>query len=93
MLVAISDNGIINRPINLEINEVYKADQITDSALKLISGYAETNKKILTLEVNARFHIITMDRIASYLKKLHKPKPHAEKVVEKKANDIEGPAV
>lgn len=42
VLVAISDSGIINRAKNTVINEVHKADQITESVGKIIN-----DKKIM----------------------------------------------
>lgn len=74
VLVAISDSGIINRAKNFEINEVHKADQITENAIKLISRYARTNKNILTLKANYYFANSTMDKILNYLINSHKPK-------------------
>jgi Zn finger protein HypA/HybF involved in hydrogenase expression len=73
ILVAISDSGIINRPKNSNISEVYKADQITDEINSIISSYAGTNKNILTLKVNYHFSNTSMDKITRYLTQTHKP--------------------
>ena len=74
VLVAISDSGIINRAKNTEIPEVHKADQITEKITDLLSNYAGTNKKILTLKVNYRFADSSMEKITNYLLQAHKPK-------------------
>lgn len=73
ILVAISDSGIINRPKNSDISEVYKADQITDEVNSIISSYAGTNKNILTLKVNYNFADTSMKKITRYLLQTHKP--------------------
>ncbi len=73
ILVAISDSGIINRPKNSDISEVYKSDQITDKINSIISSYAGTNKNILTLKVNYHFSDTSMEKIARYLTQTHKP--------------------
>ncbi len=83
VLVAISDSGIINRAKNTEINEVHKADQITENVGKIIAGYAGTNKKILSLKVNYTFLDATMGKISDYLLRSHKP----QIINDKKNND------
>lgn len=90
ILVAISDSGIINRPTNLDTSGVFKADQITDKVNSIISSYAGTNKKILTLKVNYHFADITMDKITRYLIQSHKPVEQVKKleVKEKKSSYI-----
>lgn len=74
ILVAISDSGIINRAKNIEIPEVHKADQITETLNDSLSGYAGTNKSILTLKVNYQLANSSMEKITSYLLQSHKPK-------------------
>lgn len=90
VLVAISDSGIITREKGAAINEVHKADQITEKVEKIISGYAGTNKKILSLKVNWRFADDTMVKISNYLVQSHTSKINAEddtEIIEKKENE------
>lgn len=71
VLVAISDSGIINRDV--ELPEVHKADQIVDEINKIISTYAETNNKVLSLKMNYHFSDTTMDKVKRHLVQSHKP--------------------
>jgi hypothetical protein len=88
ILVAISDSGIINRPKNSDISEVYKADQITDEINSLISSYAGTNKNILTLKVNYHFADTSMDKITRYLTQTHKPVKRVNKLEVKETKAV-----
>jgi Nuclease-related domain len=81
VLVAISDSGIINRAKNTIINEVHKADQITENVEKIIKDYENTNKKLLSLKMNFTFVDATMERISNYLLQSHKPKNADEEVI------------
>jgi len=74
VLVAISDSGIINRAKNTDIPEVHKADQITESINNLLSGYAGTNRNLLSLKVNHHFADSSMEKITKYFLQSHKPK-------------------
>jgi len=74
IFVAISDNGIIKRDEKITINEVRKADQITENIKKLISGYTETNNKLFSLKTNYHFRDSTMEKISNSLLRSHKPK-------------------
>jgi len=74
VLVAISDNGIIKRDGNNIINEVLKADQITEKIEKLISGYAKTNNTLFSLKINCHFGDSSMGKISNFLLNSHKPK-------------------
>jgi transposase-like protein len=92
VLVAISDSGIINRAKNTEIPEVHKADQISETLKSLLSGYAGTNKSILTLKVNYRLADSSMEKITNYLLQSHKPKSTEQvdvEVVIKDTNQVE----
>lgn len=85
VLVAISDNGIINRDKNIDMQELYKADQITNEISNLISNYEKTNKQMLSIKIN-HFAGSTVDRITTYLIHSHKPKNSKNIIAEEKAN-------
>jgi len=84
VMVAISDNGIIKRPRSLELPEVHKADQITDSTKQLIKGYSKVNKKLLSLDVNYQFADSTMKKVALFLRQSHTPSATSKPSTDKK---------
>lgn len=90
VLVAISDDGIVNRAQGITFDEVYKADQITDAVKNIINGYEETNNKILSVKTNWSFMDATIQKISSYLIRSHKPvggNTEAQIIVSKKKVD------
>ncbi len=83
VFVAISDNGIIKRDKDIFIDEVRKADQITEIIDKLIVEYAKTNEKVFSLKVNYHFRESTMGKISNFLLKSHNPHIRYAKKIEK----------
>ena len=88
VLVAISDDGIIERENNVEIDVVYKADQIAEKVRAIIEGYEQTNKKVLSFKLNLKFADASLEKITRALLYSHKPKskPQMEQrgVIERK---------
>ena len=85
ILVAISDDGIIDRAKNINTDEVHKADQITNSINNLISSYANTNNKIFSLKIHNNFYDSSMKKTINYLLLSHTPKTPINKVAEEQA--------
>ena len=73
ILVAISDDGIIDRGQNTITDGVYKADQITDNVNRIISTYADVNNNVFSLNVNIHFSESSANKITQYLIKSHQP--------------------
>jgi hypothetical protein len=71
--VAISDSGIIKRGKNVKLDEVLKADQITDKIQKTIEKYERENNKFFSLKINMRLSDESLTNISSFLCKSHKP--------------------
>jgi len=74
LMVAISDKGIIERPANLILNEVHKADQIPEEILKLIHSYEVEHRKLLNVLGLYNFYDETIKRIGEFLNSIHIPK-------------------
>jgi len=73
VLVAISDNGIIKRGKNTKLDEVLKADQITDKIQKTIENYERENKKLFSLKMNMHLSDESLTNISRFLYNSHKP--------------------
>ena len=74
VLVAISDSGIINRPINDKLKTVCKADQIADKVREIVSEYRKIDS-LLTFSLKSAY-LFDMDevpRISQFLLTQHKP--------------------
>jgi hypothetical protein len=75
VLVAISDSGIINRPKNLLLDEVCKADQVTERIRAKIEKSRKANS-LFSLDLTTSsysFNQEELSRIAKFLLKHHKP--------------------
>jgi hypothetical protein len=75
VLVAISDSGIINRPKNLSLEEVCKADQATD---KICAIFAKSSKANSFLNFNLKeggysFTEEELSKITAFLLRYHQP--------------------
>ena len=82
-LVAISDQGIIQRPKQLELPEVFKADQVAAQAGELIKGYHRANG-LFSLSLNntgRAFSDAEMARITAFLRAHHRPLGAVEEVL------------
>ena len=87
VLVAVSDQGIIERPNNLILSEIHKADQIPSEVLKLIHSYKSEHESFLKLTGLYHFHNSTVKRVGETLTKLHSPKvPSTENAINKEEN-------
>jgi hypothetical protein len=73
VLVAISDSGIIKRGENAKLDEVLKADQITDKIQKTIETYERENKKLFSLKMNMHLSDESLTNISRFLYDSHKP--------------------
>ncbi|MBD2177315.1 NERD domain-containing protein [Pseudanabaena sp. FACHB-1998] len=74
ILVAISDSGIINRPRNNKLENVAKADQISENVKAIISTYRKKNSLLsLSLDVAYEFNADEVIRISNFLLSQHKP--------------------
>jgi len=99
VLVAISDSGIIKRGKNVKLNEVLKADQITDKIQKTIKKYDRENNKLFSLKINMQLSDESLTKISSFLCKSHKPlgrgsqSPNLKQYPEKIAPDVSKPVV
>ncbi|MCM8541210.1 MAG: NERD domain-containing protein [Lentisphaeraceae bacterium] len=71
VLIAISDQGIIERPNNIILNEIHKADQIPGEILKLIETYKKEHNKLLNVAGLYYFQESTIMRIAQFLASIH----------------------
>ena len=83
-LVAISDQGIIQRPKQLELPEVFKADQVAARSAELIKGYNRANG-LFSLSFNntgRTFSDTEMARITAFLRTHHRPLEIVEEVAE-----------
>lgn len=79
VLVAISDDGIIDRANNTQTAEVYKADQITATIQQFLSDYEAENKKSFFSKENNQFTNAEMKKITQYLLHAHTPKSTTQK--------------
>lgn len=77
VLVAISDTGIIHRPKNLKLDEVYKADQIVVEIKNIISCHRRVNRTLFTTDVNYSFANTSFEKVAQFLMDSHTPKTTA----------------
>lgn len=85
ILIAISDTGIIERR-DIKLNEVFKADKITDKILEIIKQRKNDLIKSLfnpLAKVSYSFHIDTEQKIARFLVFKHKPSHIQEKSLSK----------
>ena len=83
-LVAISDQGIIQRPKQLELPEVFKADQVAARIAELIKGYNRANG-LFGLSFNnlgRAFSDAEMARITAFLRAHHRPLEAVDEVLE-----------
>lgn len=74
VLVAISDDGIIERSADIKLEEVLKADQITDAIDGKIASYDKTNKSFLNIDVLPFFAGDAMNKVSTFLHQSHKSK-------------------
>jgi hypothetical protein len=80
LLVAISDTGIIERPRQLPLPELCKADQATDRVQALVERYHQANHWA-NLDVNTGGYTFSPDeftRITAFLLEHHRPLPPRE---------------
>ena len=82
-LVAISDQGIIQRPKQLELPEVFKADQVATRIGELIKGYNRANKlfSLSFSNMGRAFSDAEMARITAFLRAHHRPLGAVEEVL------------
>lgn len=73
VLVAISDSGIIKREKNAKLDEVLKADQVTEKIQKTIENYERENKKLFSLKMNMHLSDESLTNISRFLCNSHKP--------------------
>lgn len=81
ILIAISDNGMINRPSNQSLPGVYKAEQITDKILAIVRQRGKGDNLLNWLKVVFDDSKTTLKdesvvRLAQGLVKSHCPKPN-----------------
>ena len=79
ILIAISDNGIIERD-NIKLPEVIKADTVPDNILSIISKRKIGSVNIFSKD-NYSFHNKTLKKIGNTLLALHSPVSKQKKVV------------
>lgn len=72
-LVAISDSGIIERD-NIELDEICKADSVTEHIENISQGYKKESKKFLTLKRVRSFEKENISKLANFLVNSHQPK-------------------
>ena len=82
VLVAISDDGIVERPAKATLDEVLKADQITNKINALIKKYAKEDTAIFSVKMLSFLKKATRERICQLLTKSHTPKQRAVTVIE-----------
>lgn len=78
VLVAISDSGKIERPPNLKINEVHKADMIPAKVREIVAHYRKLDSPFSLTLTSTPLKIspeLMMD-IARFLRRSHVPKGH-----------------
>ncbi len=99
VLVAISDSGIIKRGKNAGLDEVLKADQITDRIQKAIDNYGRENNKLFSLKMNMHLSDESLTNISRFLHNSHKPlgsagkSPDSLQNTKKTAIDVSQPVV
>lgn len=71
IIVAISDNGIIDRAKNIDLPEVCKADQVTDFGKDIIGKYKKQDSKYFSLSVPRSFSEVSFYRVSNYLLRSH----------------------
>ncbi len=72
VLVAISDSGIINRPKNDKLEQVCKADQISEKIKKIATNYRKKDSLFnLSLEIIYEFNSDEIQRISQFLLEQH----------------------
>ena len=78
ILVAISDQGIIERPKRLELPEVHKADRVAERAKELIGQHKRVNHPLsLNFKESGRsFNDEEMSRVSAFLRNRHTPLEH-----------------
>ncbi len=75
ILVAISDSGIIHRPNSVSLDEVCKADQVTDRVRAIFKRWSKANK-FLTFDLKKggyEFYKDELNNIRKFLLSNHKP--------------------
>jgi len=72
ILVAISDSGIIERD-SIELNEICKADVITERIDNIISIYQRQASKILSMKLPNQFHKNSLEKLSNLLVSSHCP--------------------
>lgn len=72
VLVAISNTGIINRPISLKTDNVIKADMITDKITRIIENYKKQDG-LLSLITPLSLSEKTRSDVANLIIKSHRP--------------------
>ena len=75
ILVAISDQGVIERPKCLELPEVHKADRVAERAKELIGKHKRVNHPLsLNFKESGRsFNDEEMGRVSAFLRNRHVP--------------------
>ena len=84
ILVAISDQGIIQRPKSLALPEVHKADRVAERAKELIQKHRKANHPLsLNFKGMGRsFNDEEMGRVSAFLRNRHTPLEHTAARVE-----------
>jgi len=89
ILIAISDNGMIERESESQSNNIVKAEQITDKIKNLIKNYRKENMNPLRIIPHQESRVTLIERTAKFLVEKHQSLNIKEKNSEKKKIPIE----
>ena len=87
VLVAISDSGIIERE-DIELDEICKADTITERVNNIIDRYTKQFSKILSINIPNQFHQDSLKKLSDLLVSEHCPSTKSKEVVKKEINIV-----
>ena len=87
VLVAISDSGIIERE-DIELDEICKADTITERVNNIIDRYTKQFSKILSINIPNQFHQDSLKKLSDLLISEHCPSAKSKVAVKKEVKIV-----